>query len=731
MKRKIIYGFMVLFLSLGVFLYTTTSAALVSETKTWQTTDSTGDPDIADPNPAKNVYIDSSYTGSPRNGTISQPYNSWAEVPKWYGSIPQNKTYLFKRGTTNYWPIEFLNKENINIWAYGVGTRPKIIYTWDSYAINVRFWANPILQQNSSTRIVWLEVVATKNADALVRFSSNTSVENCYLHNAWWWLRSTWDPIWSGSSIKNITLKGSVIEDIADDGMYIVSVSGVVIEDNLIRKVNQNYFLVWPSQQDASWDGIQFVRVANRVVRNNKIDRSDTPNKFWFIFGLDSSPVWSTALIEWNTFIAPRWSSQWGSTVYWAVASGANLLMQNNVFSWSVSLPGYNQTCIWYNGRNLTSRNNIYKNMNRCLTNKFFQNWVPQVPIYSQWDTFIWCNYNTEGNIIISWSPITNQAPSIANQLFAIFKNDPNGTFVWDVIASDPDNGQTLTYSIIWGNTNNAFSINSVGTIIVHDSSVLQNYTNPFYTLTVRVQDNGSPSLYTDAQIKVVIDSTPLIYTQIFSVNKYSTNGTVIGRVLAENPYNNSPLSFSILWWNTNTMFGISSTGMLYVSNASALANSTNTKHTLAIRVDWNGSLSPNSAWAWMTINVVNNYSPNIPPIPNNDPTITTGNTTDDDVSTDDVSTIDRQAPTTIIDKISSLGNTKFTVKFKATDNVKIKTTYYRVGYLSWKVWDWFTASYRTALLVRFFSIDSAGNREKIQRVQIIKKDGKFSFIER
>ena len=93
---------MILFLSLGVFLYTTTYATLISETKIWQTTDSTGDPDIADPNPAKNVYIDSSYTGSPRNGTINQPYNKRSEVPQGYGSSPQNKTYLFKRGTTNY-----------------------------------------------------------------------------------------------------------------------------------------------------------------------------------------------------------------------------------------------------------------------------------------------------------------------------------------------------------------------------------------------------------------------------------------------------------------------------------------------------------------------------------------------------------------------------------------------------------------------------------------------------
>lgn len=726
---------MIVILSLGAFLYTTTSAALVSETKIWQTTNSAWDPNIADPNPAKNVYIDSSYTGSPRNGTISQPYNSWAEVPTWYGSTPQNKTYLFKRGTTNYWPIAFLNKENINIWAYGVGTRPKIIYTWDSYAINVRFWGNPVLQQNSSTRIVWLEVVATKNADALVRFSSNTSVENCYLHNAWWWLRSTWDPIWSVSSIQNITLKNSVIEDIADDGMYIKDVNWIIIEDNLIRTVNQNYYLVWTSQQDASWDGIQIVGCANWQIINNRIDRSDTANKFNFITSYDRAVAPYTAIIEWNTFISPRASSQGGAIFYaWHHAWvwyqntwwGYNVYMRNNIFSWA--LPWTALSSVWYHWENLYSSGNVYKNMLNCLTNRWFQQWVPQIPIYSQWDVFIWCTNNTIGNVIIlpPSSPITNNTPIIANQLFAIYKNDPNGTFVWDIIASDPDNGQTLTYSIIWGNTNNAFSINSVGRIVVNNATTINTTSNAFYTLTVRVQDNGNPSLHAEAQIKVVIDSTPLIYTQTFSVNKYSTNGTFIGQVVAENPYNNSPLTFSIMWGNTNNMFGISATGVLYLNNAYALSSSTNTKHTVAIRVDWNGSLSPNSAWAWMTINVINNYSPNNPPIPNNDTISTTGNTTGNDIST-----VDKQAPSTTIDTIYASGNTKFTIKFKAIDNGKVKKTYYRVGYFSWRTWNSFTASYRSALLIRFFSIDSAGNREKIQRVQIIKKDGKFSFIKR
>lgn len=719
MRKFISYIFIFFFLSVLFIFSNNVSATINSETKVWQTTDSTWDPDIADSNPSKNVYIDSSYTASPRNGTINQPYNSRAEVPKWYGTTPQNKTYLFKRWTTNYWTIEFLNKENINVWAYWVWTRPKIIYTWDSYAINIRFYWNPIMQQASSTRIVGLDVSATKNSDALVRFSSNTTVENCYLHNAQWWIRSTWDPTGSPSAIQNVKLKNSVIEDIADDGMYIVSVSGIVIEDNLIWKVNQNYYLVWTTQQEASWDGIQFVHASNRVVRNNRIDRWDTANKFWFIFALDDTVQWTNAIVEWNTFIAPKWSSQWWSTIYWAIGSGANLLMRNNVFSWSVSLPWYNQTCIWYLWRNLTSSNNVYKNMNRCLTNKFFQNWVPQPPIYSQWDSFIWCNYNTQGNVIVTWIPNENNNPIISNQLFAIFKNDTNWIFVWDVIASDPDSWQSITYSIVWGNTNNAFSINTNWRIVVNNASAINSTTNPFYTLIVRVQDSWSPSLFAEAQIKVVIDSTPLIYPQIFSVNKYTTNWAIIANVVSENPYNSSPLTYSIMWWNTNNIFAITSTWVLYVNNAALIASSSSSSHSISIKVDWDGSLSPNSAWAWMTINVNNNSAPLNMPI------------VDPIIDKQDPDVIDNQFPITTVSKIYTSNKIKFTIRLSAQDNETIKKTYYKIWYLSWKSGKTFTTTYKKNMLVKFYSVDNDWNKETVKTIQIIKDWSTFKFIEK
>ena len=50
-----------------------------------------------------------------------------------------------------------------------------------------------------------------------------------------------------------------------------------------------------------------------------------------------------------------------------------------------------------------------------------------------------------------------NNPPQINAQTYIVWENSPNGQQVGIVIATDPDAGQTLTYTILSGNTNNAF----------------------------------------------------------------------------------------------------------------------------------------------------------------------------------------------------------------------------------------------------------------------------------
>jgi hypothetical protein len=72
-----------------------------------------------------------------------------------------------------------------------------------------------------------------------------------------------------------------------------------------------------------------------------------------------------------------------------------------------------------------------------------------------------------------------NIAPLINNQTFEVNQNSSNGTNVGTVVASDPNAGQTLTYSILSGNTNGAFSINSsTGMLSVANSTALASADN-------------------------------------------------------------------------------------------------------------------------------------------------------------------------------------------------------------------------------------------------------------
>ncbi len=90
-----------------------------------------------------------------------------------------------------------------------------------------------------------------------------------------------------------------------------------------------------------------------------------------------------------------------------------------------------------------------------------------------------------------------NENPNIGNQTFSIAENSANGQQVGVVVASDPDAGQTLTYSIISGNTNNAFAINAnTGALSVNNSAALNFEAITTFGLTVRAQDNGQGNLF-------------------------------------------------------------------------------------------------------------------------------------------------------------------------------------------------------------------------------------------
>ncbi|MBK7172698.1 MAG: cadherin domain-containing protein [Bacteroidales bacterium] len=223
---------------------------------------------------------------------------------------------------------------------------------------------------------------------------------------------------------------------------------------------------------------------------------------------------------------------------------------------------------------------------------------------------------NAQATVVVHLSDI-NEMPSVENQAFTIAENTSNGTSIGTVIASDPDEGQLLEYSIIDGNTNTAFSIDiATGMLSVANSAALDYESGSSFNLIVQVQDNGSGSLYSQALVTVFItdvNENPVVNDQQFSILEFSVNGTQIGVVEATDPDNGQALAYSIISGNVDNAFAIDpSNGMISVANTVALDYLINPIFSLVVRVMDNGTTSLFSD-ASIIINLI--PDPNQPPV--------------------------------------------------------------------------------------------------------------------
>ena len=101
-----------------------------------------------------------------------------------------------------------------------------------------------------------------------------------------------------------------------------------------------------------------------------------------------------------------------------------------------------------------------------------------------------------------------NSAPQVAAAAMSVPENSTHGTTVGTVTASDPDPGQTLTYSIAGGNLGGRFAIDpTTGTISLE--TTLDRESIPAFALTVRVTDDGAPALSTDATVTITVNDLP------------------------------------------------------------------------------------------------------------------------------------------------------------------------------------------------------------------------------
>ncbi len=201
-----------------------------------------------------------------------------------------------------------------------------------------------------------------------------------------------------------------------------------------------------------------------------------------------------------------------------------------------------------------------------------------------------------------------NQGPEFgaASYSFSIAEDTATGSSVGSVIATDPDEAVTVSYSITAGNEDGKFVVNTgTGEITVADA--LDYETTALYTLTVQAGDGNGGSATATVAVSVtevgVENQTPFFEISSYysySVPEDAAEGASVGAVSATEIDEGDTVSYAITAGNEDGHFTIDAgTGAITV--AGALDYETTSSYTLTVVAsDGNGG----SATAWVTVAV-------------------------------------------------------------------------------------------------------------------------------
>jgi hypothetical protein len=179
-----------------------------------------------------------------------------------------------------------------------------------------------------------------------------------------------------------------------------------------------------------------------------------------------------------------------------------------------------------------------------------------------------------------------NRAPTLADATFTVDENCEDGTEVGTLAASDPDNGDVLTYAITGGDGDGIFGMGAAsGTITVLDDSALDYEAKPSYSLTVTVTDDGGLADTATVTIKLGdVDEPPVIEAATFSVAEDTAADAEVGVLTAGDPEGGT-VTYSITGGNSDGAFRIEAepTPTIYVDDANALDYETTPQYSLTV----------------------------------------------------------------------------------------------------------------------------------------------------
>ncbi|WP_066067107.1 cadherin domain-containing protein [Neobacillus soli] len=203
-----------------------------------------------------------------------------------------------------------------------------------------------------------------------------------------------------------------------------------------------------------------------------------------------------------------------------------------------------------------------------------------------------------------------NNPPGLTDTTFTVNENAQTGTTVGTLAADDPD-GDSLSYSILSGNTDKVFDLNpATGEIKVANGSLLDFETTTSYTIAVQVSD-GVDKATANLNINVndLNDNLPVPKGFTKAIDENTATGTAVGTVTATDGDAGSHFTYKITAGNTGGAFAIDPlSGEMTVLDSSQLDYETVKSFTLTVQV----SDGTNTAVTTVTIHL-NNLNDNRP----------------------------------------------------------------------------------------------------------------------
>jgi len=191
-----------------------------------------------------------------------------------------------------------------------------------------------------------------------------------------------------------------------------------------------------------------------------------------------------------------------------------------------------------------------------------------------------------------------HEAPVLVGDTFGLAENSANGAFVGTLVATDVDAGDTLTFSLVGGNTGGAFAIDTTtGVISVANGALLDFESQSVFSLTAQVADAAGLIQQQSVTVNLSdLNERPTLGASHFHIPEWSAVGTAVGVVSASDVDAGDFLTYSFVSGNTGGRFVIDpATGQISVANATNFTFESRSSYTISVRVQDAGDLTQTS----------------------------------------------------------------------------------------------------------------------------------------